>query len=96
MVEVNSAYMHGICEQIWLNSLCAMSNVKVSATQDGWPAGLTNTIHNIEPCDTHMDQKQWQALDQKGPTATIHDQNPLRILQDITGTKVFAFFAAMW
>ena len=34
MVEVNDAYNHGRCENIWLNSLHVMSNIKVFATQD--------------------------------------------------------------
>ena len=32
MVEVNGAYKHGWYEQIWLNSLCVMSNVKIFAS----------------------------------------------------------------
>ena len=40
-------------EQIWLNSLHAMSSVKVSATQDGQralrPASLSNITHYMDP-----------------------------------------------
>ena len=34
MVEANGAYKHGRYEQIWLNSLCVMSNAKMFAMQD--------------------------------------------------------------
>ena len=45
--------------QIWLNSLCAMSSVKVFAMQDGWPIGWPhkhNSLH-IYLYNTHMDHK---------------------------------------
>ena len=37
-LEVNDAYKHGRYEQMRLHSLCVMSNVRVFAMQDGWPA----------------------------------------------------------
>ena len=58
MIEVNGAYKHGRYEKRWLKSLCAMSNVKVFATQDNPPADPTNTTHYTDPHVTHMDQKE--------------------------------------
>ena len=48
MVEVNGAYKHGRYEIIWLNSLHGMSNIWVSAKQDGWQASWPdkhNSLH---------------------------------------------------
>ena len=42
-----------------------MSNVKVFATQDGRPAGCTNTAHYIDLYVTHVEQKQ-NALQETG------------------------------
>ena len=60
IVEVNYAYKHSRYEKIWLNSLCAISNVQVYATQDGQPADQpgrrTNTIHYLDPYDIYMNQ----------------------------------------
>ena len=41
LVKVNGAHAWHRHERIWLNSIQSMSNVKVFATQDGWPAGWT-------------------------------------------------------
>ena len=35
MIEVHDAYKHGRYEEIWLNTLRVMSNIRVFATQDG-------------------------------------------------------------
>ena len=48
MEEVNGAYKHGRYEEIWLNSLRVMSNVKLFATQDGWLARQTQLITYIQ------------------------------------------------
>ena len=48
----NGAYKHGRHEKIWLKSLCAITNIKVFAMQDGrtdiWQASRTSTTHYIE------------------------------------------------
>ena len=48
MEEINGAYKHGKCEQIWLKTLHVMFNFKLFATQDGlwagWPAKQARLI----------------------------------------------------
>ena len=44
-------------KNIWIHSLRVMSYVKAFAVRDGFPAGRTKTTNNIDPYDTHMDQK---------------------------------------
>ena len=53
MEEVNCAYRHGRYKKNWLKSWCAMSNVKVFATQNGW----TNTTNSTDLYVTHMNQQ---------------------------------------
>ena len=53
-VEVNGACKHCRYEQIWLNSLRAMSNIKVFTMQNGRPASRTNTTHYIESIYYYM------------------------------------------
>ena len=70
VVEVNGAYRHGRYENIGLNSLCVMSNVKVVATQDGRTARRTNTTHCTDPFDTHMDQEVRRIVTSKKLTSS--------------------------
>ena len=44
MVKVNGAYKHGMYEQILLNSLCVVSNIKDVAVHDSQPAWRTRLI----------------------------------------------------
>ena len=53
-MPINTAGM----KKMWLNRLHVMLNVKVFATQAGWPVGQMNTTHNIDPYDVHMNQKK--------------------------------------
>ena len=57
MVDVNGAYKHGRYDNIWLNSLRVMSNIKVFAHAKR-PAGRTNTTHYIDQYDIEMDSKK--------------------------------------
>ena len=56
MIDVNDAYKQGRCGKIFMKSLHVVSNIKVYATQDGWPADRTWLTTN-DPFVTHMDQK---------------------------------------
>ena len=57
MVEVNSAYKYDRYDNIWLKSLCVMSNVKGFDTQDRQARLITKIFISLYTYDTHMDQK---------------------------------------
>ena len=54
MVPINMA---GMSKKKWSKSLSVVFNVNVFATPNARPDKRTNTIHCIDPCVTHMDQK---------------------------------------
>ena len=43
---------------MWMSTLCAMSNIKIFAMQDGQPNGQLDTTHYIDPYDIFSEARR--------------------------------------